>query len=265
MQTGPANYGTTCPAGYFRPPETPLAVPAFTNAATNNATLTWQQLRNLGWDLPETRPTTAQWYSTYANTQYSSTFWSVQCNGRGFVAADGRGCTTNANNAAAIDATKTYGATHVRYNCTTQSFWVLTYAFADKVFNPEGKNMWAVTCATTATDLGTCDSGNQNKFLQMPDGASSPQAAGTCGGQSGCGSAASASEWCCQDMWAIVGSANNTDWFGWLGQARFQLQPNTNTSYAGAQVHFQSVAATTTQSNGRNLSFNGMCLDCGGE
>lgn len=266
MQTGPANNGNSCPAGYFKPPETPPAVPAFTTAAANSPTLTWGELRNLGWDLPPSRPTTEEWYNSSANTQYSSTFWSVQCNGKGFVTADGRGCTTNKPPAGSVvDPTKTYGATHVRYNCTTQSFWVLTYAFVDKAFDLSPGAMWAVTCATTDTDLGTCDSSNSDKFLQMPDSATTPQAAGTCGGQSGCGPATLASEWCCQDMWAVVGGVNNATWFGWLGQARFQLPSNTNTSYAQAQVHFNSNGATTTQSNARNLSFNGMCLACGGE
>jgi hypothetical protein len=71
--------------------------------------VTWQDLRNLGWDLPATRPTKAG-YAT-SGLFNSSSFASIMCNGWKEVTGDRRGCTNTENGA--------FGAAHIRYNCTT--------------------------------------------------------------------------------------------------------------------------------------------------
>jgi hypothetical protein len=58
-------------------------------------------------------------------------FYSLQCNGWGNVNADRDECVKVKGNVPPypVETGFRYGATHLRYDCTTKSLWVLTYVF----------------------------------------------------------------------------------------------------------------------------------------
>lgn len=95
---------TTCPSGY-----TPVRRGVTSTHPQAQGKVTWKELRRLGWALPESRPTKTN-YAT-SGLFNSTEFYSIMCNGFKEVTADRQGC-SNANSGA-------YGATHIRYNCTT--------------------------------------------------------------------------------------------------------------------------------------------------
>lgn len=82
----------------------------------------------LGWSVPPTRPNHLDNISPVTT---ADDFYSLQCNGWGNVNADRDECVKVKGNVPPypVETGFRYGATHLRYDCTTKSLWVLTYVF----------------------------------------------------------------------------------------------------------------------------------------
>lgn len=105
-------------------------------------------------------------------------FYTVQCETRFRVNATRNGCLTGpqGDNGGTV-----FGATHIRYNCTTKRFHILTYAFEDMIFDPIISAMWTATCNYEVVNgvevTNDCKAAGDRKFIQFEGGLSGAQCA----------------------------------------------------------------------------------------
>jgi hypothetical protein len=124
----------------------------------------YSNLAGLGWEVNVPR--------TSSFTTATGNFWSVLCNNFGKVTASRTDCTTESNGGPSGGA----GEVHVRYDCSSRTFWVLAYVYDTYTLSPTKADMWAINRCTASGRGNTpaeipspdasCDNGN-TKFLQV--------------------------------------------------------------------------------------------------
>lgn len=88
----------------------------------------YSALSSLGWDVYATRPSSTS--SPALATPYSTDIYSVLCNTWGSVdATTRRQCLSGSNS-------QLLGEIHVRYDCTSMTFWVLAFLYSDRFMGP---------------------------------------------------------------------------------------------------------------------------------
>ena len=222
-------------------------------------------LKALGWDVARTgnnvatRPsTTTAWWG--ATSHLPVDFYSVMCNGfRRVVDVDG---TCDSRDGA--EGLK--GIVHVRANCSDNSLWILTYAFADRGFSTTTGDMWVIA---NCTDTG-CTNGNGPKTAKyLTSGTAADGSCDTGSTDPGCTGASCQNgvcDICCNNMWPIV---DNSVWVGYMAKLYYGNPTGNATAFWDTMlVHWDwaentdGTGAAQTASISRPDQIPGFCALC---
>lgn len=170
-----------------------------------------------------------------------------------------------------------YGITHIRYSCDAKTWWLLTYALTDRVYNTDPSNMWVGVCIGAGGS--PCDQGGGEQALDFKWGYSGTQADGDCSlnqlaATSTCPTTTCIAgttttppncPWCCTNMWAVL---DNNVWVGYMVKFSFEVPTTLSTTYSRLSIHWNAIltggGGATVSSTTAN-SAQGLCLDCTGE
>jgi hypothetical protein len=240
LQAPPPN--RTCPSGYKKLHRGPSKAPT-------DRSVSYSSLRALGWDsLPARRSRKDKTDSATGSVD----FWSVLCSGYAKHSSDWKACKQ-------ADRPRGVGATHIRYDCTDNTFWMLMYVWDGIVMSTNASDLWAVnSCGPACTPSDAA-------FLQFQtDGTG-----GSCG--TTCSSATnSSSSSCCRDVWPVTdGTAG---WVGWLAKGSFNLTNSSTVFHDRVMVSMcwgdtcANATLTASTPNGYSSSSSpGICFSCAGE
>lgn len=152
---------------------------------------------------------------------------------------------------------------HLRYNCTTQDLWIITYVLygLDLDTTNPGGSMWAKKCEPGTDD---CEGASGTKFVQYSGTIAGGNCDASCTSAPACGADGKCA-WCCNDMWPIVNTtaSGTTEWIGWM--ARVKFDHSKNATYTQFNAHFDAVeesSSKTSASTLRKKQIQGLCLDC---
>jgi hypothetical protein len=207
--------------------------------------VSYSSLPALGWDLPPRR-------GRVDNTETaikSFDFWSVLCSGHAKHTSDWKSCKQ-------ADRPSGVGATHIRYDCTDKTFWLLMYVWDGIYMSRNAGDLWAVNSCGPA-----CTSSDAAFLRFQKDGTG-----GSCG--TTCSNAANSS--CCRDVWPVTdGTAG---WVGWLAKGTFSLINSSAVFHDRVMVSMcwgdtcGNTTLTASTPNGYSSSASpGVCFSCAGE
>lgn len=165
-----------------------------------------------------------------------STVSIEQCNSFGNVDASRTSCITTDT------SSKLVGATHMRYDCSEKSFWVLTYVFQDFGFSQTVADMWI------NADCGACNSAAGAKEISYSGDANSGNCASSCSAATCSGSSCSV---CCNDMWPVI---DNGLWVGYLAKAHFGLPSGAVAAWDSVLVHWDWTSSPSQLTGGGTAS-----------
>lgn len=169
-----ATSGTTCPSGY----RTPLR--STTDSPPATGSVPYSALRSYGWDVPSPRPLNSA-------PSASADYWDVVC-----TSFNSQSSYTQCGTKEPVNGG---GAVHLRYSCTDNTMWILTYVFSAYMFQTSFGDLWAVyNCPSTGCKASS------DKFVQFAGTEENASCQSTCSAStSGC-SGTGQSCWCCQDV-----------------------------------------------------------------
>jgi hypothetical protein len=190
---------------------------------------------------------------------------AVQCNTFGNVGDNGKTCLQN--NKVTLDTVR--GITHMRYDCTSRSVWILTYVLPGTDLVPTTGDMWVDTdCAAAGSSV--CPNSAGAKTFDYEGGATSASCStsSTCDMDVGLRTGI-----CCLDFWPVTDTVTRAgvpqeEWIGYIAKGYFTL-PGTNTAaWDTVSVHwdFGTITAKNTGSSTPRpgTGGSGICLNCAG-